>query len=132
MNELKEKYGSYFEAYPNEEVIHITSDGTVFLNKNMHDGKNHQLQLDASQKLVTVYRKQLEEVVKEEENKEDALTPDETWKNADIVEWLNKELATIIQSEEEKIEVKGNETKAVLLEKVIAVMLIKDDAGSDD
>jgi membrane protein involved in colicin uptake len=43
--QLKAKAKEYFEQYPKEEIIYITSDGQVFLSANRHDGQNHQRSL---------------------------------------------------------------------------------------
>ncbi|MGL6123952.1 MAG: hypothetical protein ACRC1W_13275 [Shewanella sp.] len=32
----------YFEQYPKEEVIYMTTDGQIFLSANRHDAQNHQ------------------------------------------------------------------------------------------
>lgn len=100
----------YFEANPSEEVIHISTDGQVFFQKNYNDGVNHQRRLDAGEKLVSVYKKGLDEKTEYPGSGSDEL-PTDKWTNKEIVEWLS--LAGV--------ETKGNETKAVLLEMVAKV-----------
>ncbi len=75
----------YFEAYPEESVLHITSDGQVFLNSGANDAKNHQATLtavDSESKLVTIHKKQLGDLdegsVQEEEKNDDGDHQNET------------------------------------------------------
>jgi hypothetical protein len=92
--QLKEKALDYFEQYPKEEVIYITTDGQVFLSANRHDAWNHQVSLkegaltpvrrrDVAQDSVTALTDEeekelaeLEKLRKEKEQKEEGdLTP---------------------------------------------------------
>lgn len=58
-NQKLELAKQYFEAYPNEEVVFISSDNQVFLQKNQHDGYNHQRSIDPVATLLKVLRKQV-------------------------------------------------------------------------
>lgn len=110
----------YFEAYPTEHVIHITTDGQVFLQSNYNDAVNHQRQFtakDGSKKLETISRKNLEAMLKKAKETEDNKAPDDTWKNPDIAAWLKKN----------GVDAKVNESKAKLLEKVAEVLKPKED-----
>jgi hypothetical protein len=54
MKDVNALAAQYFTDYPGERVLHITSDGQVFLNANKGDGVNHQRELnkvDAEAKL---------------------------------------------------------------------------------
>lgn len=58
----KEIAEQYFAAYPAESVLHVTSDGQVFLNANHSDAVNHQNGLkffDVTATLVTLSKKEL-------------------------------------------------------------------------
>lgn len=88
--ELKEKAQQYFDAYPNEDVIHMTTDGQVFLNANHQDAAVHQRQFtekNAEDVLLSISRKSLDEP---EANDQDQIeVPDSTWKKDEIIEWLD-------------------------------------------
>ena len=114
----------YFDAYPTEDVMHITSDGQCFLTKNFNDGVSHQRRIDPNQTIATVYRKEKPAYVNpakqgnngtsaEGDNAgngegEEAEFPNDTWKKDEIIAWLK--IAGV--------ETTGSETKAVLLEMV--------------
>jgi hypothetical protein len=53
---LTEKLTPYFDAYPNEKLFHITSDGQVFLEKSHNDAVNHQRLYDHTKKVVSFER----------------------------------------------------------------------------
>jgi hypothetical protein len=48
----------YFEAYPEEHVLHISQDGQVFLHSNHNDAINHQRSL-TTEPVTTIRRKDL-------------------------------------------------------------------------
>lgn len=131
MNEeqLEKLIDQYFEAYPEEKILLITSDGQVFLLGNKSDAQNHQSALnrqsgDSSKDVLEIYRKQWEniasgEIMEEEgddsnhdtdheEEKHEDIFPDESCTKAVIAEFLQSKGVVL----------EGNETKAVLLEKV--------------
>lgn len=91
--DAKELAKQYFGAYENEDTIHITSDGQVFLPANSHDAYNHQRSIDESKKVVTISRKQLNDdgtvdgLDDETEDDGDGV-PDKNWTMKDITEWL--------------------------------------------
>ena len=149
-----------FEAYPDLQVVHISTDDQVFHHSNHHDGVNHQRRLDETQKLVMVSRKSLaqddedddndfgfeeelklelelrEKRAKEQAEEQECLrleeegrlrispapvvTPDENWKNADIVEWLKVK----------GVDEKANQKKELLLERVAEVLKADQDANN--
>lgn len=105
--ELKAKAKQYFEAYPKEEVIHFTTDGQAFLNKNLNDAVNHQRQFTekkASDKLVSVYKKSLDEKPAAAAHEE---TPDGSWTKEEIIIW--------IEEKDDDIKITGKEKKEDLL-----------------
>jgi hypothetical protein len=77
-----EQIDSYFEAYPQEEMFHFTSDGQAFLHSNKSDAVNHQRTLDATKQVLSISRKQWSKIksgeiledLTEEEFEEDDLT----------------------------------------------------------
>lgn len=84
--ELEATLKSYFESYPGENELLITSDGQVFLRKNANDAHNHQLRIDDKQQVKTYHR---DEPADEDVSSGDpTLTPDESWTKEKIVEWL--------------------------------------------
>lgn len=115
--ELKAQAEKHFEAYPTEDVLHISGDGQVFLHKNYNDGVNHQRRLDEKQSLVTITRKMLED----KNDPEKASLPDDNWKVADIKDWLTAKGA----------EPKGTK-KADLLQEVLDVLASEEDETGDD
>jgi len=142
----KAKAKEYFKSYPDATVIHETSDGQIFLQSNYNDAVNHQVTLtkvDASAKLSSYHKKQLDEPTDEELAEEEGKggktvelkpengdsnppppppgegekNPDESWKNADIAAWLVERGVTI----------EGQPNKAALLEKVAEALKPKGD-----
>jgi hypothetical protein len=63
----------YFGAYPDEQIIHLSSDGQVFLQANYNDGVNHQRSLNPSIKLLSVSRKEWEKIALGQEDEEEDL-----------------------------------------------------------
>lgn len=62
-NRQKEIAKQYFDAYPAETVLHVTSDGQVFLSANHADAVNHQTHLkfsDVTANFITLSRKEME------------------------------------------------------------------------
>lgn len=84
--ELKETLASYFDSYPSENELLMTSDGQVFLRKNANDAHNHQLRIDDKKKVQTYHR----DGGKSEEDVDDnpKITPDQSWTKEEIVGWL--------------------------------------------
>lgn len=117
----KETAKKYFQNNPVEDVLHISTDGQVFFQKNYNDAVNHQRRIAASEKLVTIYRKEKTSAQDQPDDNEDE-TPTEKWKVAEIIEWLN--IAGV--------ETTGKETKAILLEKVAEVMNAEDGGNQDE
>jgi len=120
MNELKEKYGQYFDAHPSADAIHVTTDGMVFLHSNHNDAVNHQRQFtdkDNSAKLLTVYRREMDKPDVKEEVKTPAdlsIVPDDKMKKEDIAAWLN--------SKQPDVKYTGKEKKEELLAAVKAIV----------
>lgn len=108
-SEHKKLAEEYFNAYPKEDVLHISDDGQVFLQSNFNDGVNHQRRIEPKNKLATIYRKELIEKASDAESGKSE-TPDESWTNKDIKAWLDAAGA----------ESKGNKTE--MLAKVQAVL----------
>lgn len=52
----------YFESNPDEGVLHISTDGQVFFQKNYNDGATHQRRIDPAQKMTTIFRKDIQEI----------------------------------------------------------------------
>lgn len=50
---LMEKLAPYFDAYPNEKLFYITSDGQVFLEKSHNDAVNHQRHYDKTKEVIS-------------------------------------------------------------------------------
>lgn len=99
----------YFESNPGEGVVHISTDGQVFFQKNYNDAAGHQRRIDHAQKLVSIYRKELETIDVKSTSTSTLQAdnfPTDKWKNKDIAEWLKSIY----------VETTGKETKAQLLE----------------
>jgi hypothetical protein len=93
----------YFEANPSEKVVHITTDGQVFFQKNHSDAVNHQRRIAPSEKIVSVFKnKKADEDSEEEEGEDDDNnggddatttddgTPSEEQTKAEIAVWLTE------------------------------------------
>lgn len=106
--EHKKLAEEYFKAYPKDDVLHISEDGQVFLQKNYNDAVNHQRRINPKSKLTTIYRNDLIEKAPVAPGK--SKTPDESWTNKDIKSWLDAAGA----------ESKGNKTE--MLAKVQEVL----------
>lgn len=102
----KETAKEYFASYPSENVVHISTDGQAFFQNHYNDAVNHQRRIDESQKLTSVYRKDLTPAQVQEEDH--SMVPDEKWTKEKIIEWLTANA----------VETTGKETKAALLEMV--------------
>jgi hypothetical protein len=100
----------YFEANPSENVVHITTDGQVFFQKNQSDAVNHQRRINEKESLVSIYRKSLEE--NEAVGGEDT-TPTEEQTKAEISAWLTGK-AVVLTGKENKVELiaKVNELRS--------------------
>lgn len=103
----KETAKQYFDSNPSEGVVHISTDGQVFFQKNFNDGVNHQRRIDESQKMTSIYRKDLETPSQGKE-RDSLMLPTDKWTKEKIIEWLNAF----------EVETTGKETKAALLEMV--------------
>lgn len=111
----------YFEAYPSEGVIHISSDGQAFFQNNYNDAFNHQRRIDETQKLTSVYRKDLTPA-QDEQEEDNSMVPDEKWTKEKIIEWLAAN----------EVETTGKETKAILLEMVDKAILDNQDLDENE
>lgn len=116
--QLKALANDYFGAYPEEDVLYISSDGQVFLKKNQSDAVNHQARIDGKTPLKELYREKTP-LPAEDDGDE---VPDETYTKDEIVEWLT---ARGIQAE---IKEKKND----LLEKVLEAIKADSGEGDDD
>lgn len=54
VDKLKDILKPYVNAYPNNKVFHITSDGQVFLNENKADAESHEKTLGGELKVYNV------------------------------------------------------------------------------
>lgn len=117
-DELKATAEKYFEAYPNEDVLFITSDGQVFLNSNSNDARVHQGNIDKNQSVTTIYRKDLEEQSEDETGDE---VPDETFTKEEIINWLGAR----------EVEADMKESKKELLDKVLAFIKGEDESEGE-
>lgn len=108
----------YFGSNPSEGVVHISTDGQVFFQKNYNDGANHQRRLDPAQKMTSIYRKELEA----EKEEDYSMVPDEKWTKEKISEWLTSN----------EVEHTGKETKAALLEMVDKAIADNTDLDEND
>jgi hypothetical protein len=46
----------YFDSHPGESVVHFTSDGQAFFQRNHNDAVNHQRRVNSAEALVSVYK----------------------------------------------------------------------------
>ena len=120
-DQLKALAEKYFEAYPAEQVLHFSSDGQVFLQKNHNDAKNHQRRIDEKTELTTVWRKELNAPMEIEAPQGDNEVPDETFTKEEIVEWLQAK----------GIEAEMKEKKEELLNKVVETLKGEEDPDDD-
>lgn len=122
--ELKATAEKYFEAYPKEDVLHITSDGQVFLAANHNDAKNHQLRLDASVPLTTIWRKEigLQAAASQEEKESGDDIPDESFTKDAIINWLG----------DRNVAADMKESKKELLDKVLAFIQEEESEPEND
>jgi len=91
----------YFDSNPSENVVHISSDGQVFFQKNYNDAVTHQRRIDDKEALVTVYRHQKSSDEAGAETTEDK-GPDESWKKDEIADWLKTAGVTITGKEKKE------------------------------
>lgn len=141
-NQKLELAKQYFEAYPQERAVYISADNQVFLQKNQHDGANHQRSIDPKTPLLMVTRKEvypLDPNIEEDNADTDAdimakvddeanLSADalvDSTDSADDVDdhpnatWTNAQIIDWLKAN--GVEAKG--TKAELLAEVEAVLL---------
>lgn len=93
----------YFDSNPSEGVLHISTDGQVFFQKNYNDGAGHQRRIDPAQKMTTIFRKDVEPATSPTKDKDEL--PTDKWTNAKIAEWLTANNAALT----------GKENKAQLM-----------------
>lgn len=115
---LKALADEYFAAYPEEQVLYISSDGQVFLKKNHSDAVNHQARI-AKTPLGEVYRNAKQVDGPQEPAKE---VPDETFTKQEIVDWLTAQ----------GVEAELKEKKDDLLNKVLDLVKAGHNEDGDD
>jgi hypothetical protein len=85
--EVKKLAKQYFEAYPKEDTLFITTDNQVFLTSNRGDAVNHQRYLDVKQSVRTVTRLEVAsgDVVT-------IIEPDASWTVPQIIDFLKQHI----------------------------------------
>lgn len=80
-DEQRATANEYFEAYPTEEKIHMTTDGQVFLDANHGDAVNHQRRIKEGENVITIFRK--------EKSVRIGKKPSADWTEEQIIEWMS-------------------------------------------